>query len=163
MAKRLENLFVLNETAATFSPRSEDIKTALEQILVNSTVALISSSPETTTVNASVAQNQLVWVYDARRLWVTYIIALTSALFCGAIGLVCMMKNGEIRDLSFSDIAEATRNAELDNVFKEGSDEEAKKLSVLQYGVQSSDGRKDSRVFGLVGSHEKCSSVIDME
>ncbi|SJL15171.1 uncharacterized protein ARMOST_18657 [Armillaria ostoyae] len=88
------NLFSLNETAGTFTPNSENVVNALEQILLNATVALISSMGHTTTVNPSVAEDKLVWVYHVQRLWI----------------------NGEDSDLTFWDIGRATRNSELDAV-----------------------------------------------
>ncbi|KAK0439281.1 uncharacterized protein EV420DRAFT_1734129 [Desarmillaria tabescens] len=54
------SLFVVNETAVTFSPRGASVKTALEQVLVNLTVALIGAGREMTTVNATIMLNQLV-------------------------------------------------------------------------------------------------------
>ncbi|KAK0505466.1 hypothetical protein EDD18DRAFT_1326541 [Armillaria luteobubalina] len=110
------NLFSLNETAGTFNPNSDDVISALEQILVNATVALIASLRHNTRVDASVAQDQLVWVYDVGRLWIIYSTALAVTAACGAVGLACILKNGEDSDLTFWDIVRATRNSELDVV-----------------------------------------------
>ncbi len=141
-------IFVINETATTFSPRDDDVKTALEQILVNATISLISSGTETTEVDATVGQDHLVWAYDMRRLWMTYTTALGLTLVCGAIGLACIVQNGEVRDLAFLDIVRATRNAELDGVFGENDAENA---AVLRYKVQSQD-KQESGGFVLVQS-----------
>ncbi|KAK0226214.1 hypothetical protein IW262DRAFT_1457441 [Armillaria fumosa] len=104
------NLFSLNDTARTFSENTADIKGALERMLVNATVALISSVGETTTVDATVARDLFVWVYDAHRLWITYSIALGVSFVCGVLGIVCIIRNGEAGDIAFSDIARVTRN-----------------------------------------------------
>ncbi|PBK65004.1 hypothetical protein ARMSODRAFT_1053310 [Armillaria solidipes] len=101
------NLFSLNETAGTFTPNSENVVNALEQIVLNATVALISSMGHTTTVNPSVAEDKLVWVYHVQRLWI-----VNSGMWCHRIG----MQNGEDSDLTFWDIGRATRNSELDAV-----------------------------------------------
>ncbi|KAK0454219.1 uncharacterized protein EV420DRAFT_1555814 [Desarmillaria tabescens] len=132
-------IFVINETATTFTPRDDDVKKALEQILVNVTIALISAGVETTEVNATVTQDYLVWVYDARRLWMTYATALALTFVCGAIGLACIVKNGEVRDLAFLDIVRATRNVELDSVFGENTVENA---TELQYRVEWKDEQR---------------------
>ncbi len=134
-------IFVINETAATFSSRDDDVKTALEQILVNATIALISAGTETTEVNATVTPDYLVWVYDVRRLWMAYATALALSFICGGIGLACIVKNGEVRDLAFLDIVRATRNVELNVVFGEN---DAGNAAVLQYMVE----RKDEQHFG---------------
>ncbi|PBK61410.1 hypothetical protein ARMSODRAFT_1064875 [Armillaria solidipes] len=141
-------IFVINETVATFSPRDDDVKTALEQILVNATIALISSGTETTEVNATVMQDYLVWVYDARKLWMTYTIALVLTFVCGAVGLACIVKNGEVRDLAFLEIVRATRNVELDGVFGEN---DTGNTAVLQYMVERKD-EQNLRGFVLVKS-----------
>ncbi|KAK0445059.1 uncharacterized protein EV420DRAFT_1573231 [Desarmillaria tabescens] len=115
------SLFVINETS-------------LERILVN------ARAGKRTTVNATIMQNQLVWVYNARRLWGTYATALALALICGAVGLVCMLNNDDIRDLAFSDIVRATRNAELDSIFGGEIGADARNKVVLQYNTQKGDG-----------------------
>ncbi|KAK0194746.1 hypothetical protein F5146DRAFT_1132127 [Armillaria mellea] len=133
------NLFSLNETAGTFTPKSANISSALEQILVNVTVALITYWGETTMVDASVAQDQLVWVYHVQRLWITYATALAVTAVCGAVGLVCILKNGEDRDLAFWDIVRATRNSELDAVVGGEKGGDVRKDTMLQYTVQGRD------------------------
>ncbi len=95
------NLFSVNKTAGTFTPNNENVSSALEQILVNATVALITYWGQTTTVDASVVQDQLVWVYHIQRLWIVYATALAVTAACGAVGLACILKNGEDRDLTF--------------------------------------------------------------
>ncbi len=51
------NLFLLNETAGTFTPNSDNVISTLEQILVNATITLIASLGHRTMVEASVAQD----------------------------------------------------------------------------------------------------------
>ncbi len=67
-------------------------------------------------VDASVPQDQLVWVYHIQRLWFVYATALAVTAACGVVGLACILKNGEDSDLTFWDIVRATRNSELDAV-----------------------------------------------
>lgn len=149
------NLFSLNNTARTFSENTVDIKGALERMLVNATIALISSVGETTTVDGTVARDLFVWVYDAHRLWITYSIALGVSFVCGVLGIVCIIRNGEAGDITFSDIARVTRNTELDDVFGEWVDENTRDRFVLQYGIRRRvDGLDASRMFQLVKTHQ---------
>ncbi|KAK0431396.1 hypothetical protein EV421DRAFT_1927770 [Armillaria borealis] len=110
------NLFSQNETAGTLTPNSENVSSALEQIL-----------------------DQLVWVYDIQRLWIIYATALAVAAACGAVGLACVLKNGEDRDLTFWEIVRATRNSELDAVVEGEKHGDAGKDTMLQYAVQGQD------------------------
>ncbi|KAK0454680.1 hypothetical protein EV421DRAFT_1729832 [Armillaria borealis] len=152
----MTDLFSLNDTARTFSENTVDIKGTLERMLVNATVALIRLAGDTTTVDAAVARDLFVWVYDAHRLWITYsITALGMTFVCGVLGLVCIMRNGEAGDVSFLDIAKATRNTELDDVFGEWVDEDTRDRSILQYGIcRRMDGLDTSRIFRLVKTHQ---------
>ncbi|PBK65005.1 hypothetical protein ARMSODRAFT_1022709 [Armillaria solidipes] len=133
------NLFSLNETAGTFTPNSQNVSSALEQILVNLTVALITYWGQTTMVDASVAQDQLVWVYHIQRLWIIYVTALAVTAACGAVGFACILKNGEDSDLTFWDIVRATRNSELDAVVDGEKCGDAGESTMLQYAVQGKD------------------------
>ncbi|PBK95094.1 hypothetical protein ARMGADRAFT_1144795 [Armillaria gallica] len=133
------NLLSPNETAGTFTPNNRNVSSALEQILVNLTVALITHWGQTTMVVASVAQDQLVWVYHIQKLWIVYATVLTVTAACGAVGLACMLKNGEDRDLTFWDIVRATRNSELDAVIDGEKRGDAGESTMLQYTVQGRD------------------------
>ncbi len=133
------NLFSLNETVGTLTPNGGNVSSALEQILVNLTVALITHWGQTTKVVASVAQDQLVWVYHIQRLWIVYATALAVTAACGAVGFACILKNGEDRDLTFWDIVRATRNSELDAVMEGEKRGDAGKATMLQYTVQERD------------------------
>ncbi|KAK0462303.1 uncharacterized protein EV420DRAFT_1761573 [Desarmillaria tabescens] len=151
------NLFSINETARTFTPNIENVTGALEQILVNVTVALITYMGHTAVVNASVAQDQLIWVYHSQRLWIIYGTALILTAVCGVVGLVCMLKDGEDRDLTFWDIVRATRNSELDAVVEAENGAHTGKDTMLQYAVQGKDSDANtSGVFVLARScHEE--------
>ncbi|KAK0431390.1 hypothetical protein EV421DRAFT_2024551 [Armillaria borealis] len=153
------NLFSVNESAGTFTPNRENMSSALEQILVNVTVALITSMGHTTMANASVVQDQLVWVYHGQRLWIIYATALAVTATCGAIGVACMLKDGEGNDLAFWDIVRATRNSELDAVVEGDKRGDAGKDTMLQYAAQGKDSDTNtSGVFVLARSpHEESS------
>ncbi len=157
------NLFSLNETAGTFTPKSENVSSALEQILVNVTVALIAFMDHTIAVNASVTQDQLVWVYHVQGLWIVYVTALVVTATCGAIALACMLKDGEDSDLTFWDIVRVTRNAELDAVIEGEKRGDTGKDTMLQYTVQREDsGANASGVFVLARPHQRRSRWMDM-
>ncbi|PBK65011.1 hypothetical protein ARMSODRAFT_1022714 [Armillaria solidipes] len=153
-------LFSLNETAGTFTPNSENVLGALEQILVNTTVAMITSMGHTTLVNASVVQDQLVWVYHGQRLWIIYATALALTATCGGIALVCMLKNGGESDLTFWDIVRATRSSDLDAVVEGERLGDAGKDTMLQYeAVKGMDtDRNASGVFVLARPRHEGSS-----
>ncbi len=150
------NLFSLNETAGTFIPNSGNVSSALEQILVNLTVALITYWGQTTMIDASVVQDQLVWVYHIQRLWIIYMTALAVTAACGAVGFACILKNGEDRALTFWDIVRATRNSELDAVVDGGEHGDMGKATMLQYAVEGRDLEANtSGVFILARPHHK--------
>lgn len=153
------NLFSLNETAGTLTTNSVNVTNALEQILVNVTIALITYWGQTTTVDASVAQDQLVWVYHVQRLWIIYATALALTMACGAVGLACILKNGEDRDLTFWDIVRVTRNSELDAIVEGEKCGDARKDTMLQYAVQGRDLRANTLgVFVLARPRHKGSN-----
>ncbi|KAK0241018.1 hypothetical protein EDD85DRAFT_948112 [Armillaria nabsnona] len=153
------NLFSLNETAGTFTPNSKNVSSALEQILVNVTVALITHWDQTIMVDASVAQDQLVWVYHIQRLWIIYATALAVTAACGAVGFACILKNGEDGDLTFWDIVRATRNSELDAVVEGDKRGDVGKATMLQYAVQERDlDANTSGVFILARPRRKGSN-----
>ncbi|KAK0432236.1 hypothetical protein EV421DRAFT_1911140 [Armillaria borealis] len=143
------NLFLMNETAWTFSPNPSNMSCALEEVMMNMTVALMSSEREMMLVEASVAQDRLVWVYQYSRLWIPYGVTLVCMAMCGVAGLACMVKNKDVGDLGFSAIAKATRNKDLDNIFGGGTDEDVNEDALLQYGLQRKDGQGHFRVFEL--------------
>ncbi|PBK64987.1 hypothetical protein ARMSODRAFT_978674 [Armillaria solidipes] len=146
------SLFLINQTVRTFTPNSENVSRALEQILVNVMVAMITSMGHTTMVNASMAQDELIWVYHVQRLWIIYATALAVTAVCGAVRLACILKNGEDSNLTFWDIVWATRNSELDVVEREKLGD-AVKETMLQYAVQGRDSDMNtSGVFALTRS-----------
>ncbi|KAK0184143.1 hypothetical protein F5146DRAFT_1145786 [Armillaria mellea] len=150
-------LFSLNETAGTFTPNSENVLGALEQILVNTTVAMITSMGHITLVNASVVQDKLIWVYHGQRLWIIYATALALTATSGAITLVCMLKNGGESDLTFWDIVRATRSSELDTVVEGEKLGDVGKDTMLQYEPVKEMGtdRNASGVFVLAKPHHE--------
>ncbi|PBK87921.1 hypothetical protein ARMGADRAFT_1034521 [Armillaria gallica] len=151
----------MNEYTEQFSSSTGDIKGGLEKLLVNITVTLITSSTDTTAVNASVSQNELVWVYDAQRLWTIYGIALACIAVSGAVGLACILKDGDDESFSFLDILRATRNQELDDLFETDIDRDARNHSVLQYGAPKWYSLNMFRIFRLAKSDP--SSWIKLE
>ncbi|KAK0431400.1 hypothetical protein EV421DRAFT_2024556 [Armillaria borealis] len=128
--------------------------------LVNTTVAMITSMGHTTLVNASVVQDQLVWVYHGQRLWIIYATALGLTATCGGIALVCMLKNGGESDLTFWDIVRATRSSDLDTVVEGERLGDAGKDTMLQYeAVKGMDAdRNASGVFVLARPRHEGSS-----
>ncbi len=154
-------LFSLNETARTLTPKSKNIGHALEQILVNATVALITSSGQTTMVNALVPR--LVWVYHGQRLWIVYATALAVTAVCRAVGLACMLKDGEESSLDFWDIVRATRSSELDAIVDGEKRGDAGKDTMLQYAVRGKDSDANtSGVFALARPRHKGSNCVDV-
>ncbi len=87
-------------------------------------------------VDALVVQDQLVWFYHVQRLWIIYASALAVTAACGAVGLACVLKNGQDRDLTFCDIVRATRSSEFDAVVEGEKRGDAGKATMLQYTVQ---------------------------
>lgn len=147
------DIFFLNEFTGQFSPRTPDVRRSLEQLLVNLTVALIASSMNTTEVSASVEQDKLVWEYDAQRLWIIYGTALAFTVVSGAIGLACILKDGDDESSSFMDILRATRNPELDELYGEDMDSATRAKSVLQYNVPRAYGSNIFGIFRLTQKH----------
>ncbi|KAK0432423.1 hypothetical protein EV421DRAFT_1910929 [Armillaria borealis] len=139
------NLFSINDSAVTFAPSSGNVSSALEQILLNATVAIIASWGDTTIVTASVVQDQLVWVYHEQRLWIIYATALGLTAVCGAVGVACILKDGNDRDLTFWDIVRVTRNPELDAIIEGEKSGNVIKDTMLQYdAVQGQDSNANT-------------------
>ncbi len=126
---------------------------------MNFTVALMTHWGQKTMVNASLAQDRLVWVYHVQRLWIVYATALAVTAACGAVGFACILRNGEDRDLTFWDIVRATRNSELDAVIEGDKRGDAGKATMLQYTVQERDLEANtSGVFMLIRLRRKGSN-----
>ncbi|KAK0241022.1 hypothetical protein EDD85DRAFT_764124 [Armillaria nabsnona] len=154
-------LFSLNETARTLTPKSKSLGHALEQILVNATVALITSLGQTTTVNALVPQ--LVWAYHGQSLWIIYATALVVTAVCRAVGLACMLEDGEENSLDFWDIVRATRSSELDAIVDGDKRGDAGKDTMLQYAVQGKDSDANaSGVFVLARPRHTGANCVDV-
>ncbi len=116
-----------------FTPSNENVLSTLEQILVNTTVVMITSMGHMTLVNASVVQDKLIWIYHGQRLWIIYATALALTATSSGFTLVCMLKNGGESDLTFWDIVRATRSSDLDAVVEEEKLGDVRKDTMLQY------------------------------
>ncbi len=150
-------------TPLTFTPKSKNVSSTLEQIIVNVTVTLITYWGQTTMVEASVVQDQLVWIYHVQRLWTIYTTGLAVTAACGVVRLACILKNGEDSDMTFWDIVQAMRNSELDAVVEGEKCGDTGKDTMLQYAVQGKDSDVNaSGIFVLARPHQRWSCWMDM-
>ncbi|KAG7439750.1 uncharacterized protein BT62DRAFT_1036690 [Guyanagaster necrorhizus] len=151
------NVFSVNETARTFTRNNDNVVSALEQIPVNVTIALITAMSDATVANASVVQDQLIWVYHSQRLWIIYGTSLALTAACCAIRSPSILQDRQDSDLAFWDIVRETRN--LDAVVEEEKSGKTRGDTLLQYAVQGKNPDTDtSGVFVLTRPHHKGSS-----
>ncbi|KAJ7085944.1 hypothetical protein C8R44DRAFT_752758 [Mycena epipterygia] len=101
-----------------------DVPTAMESLLNNITLSLLTIDPSQRAAAACVyTDSHPYFSYDAEQLWLVYGLALVVALLCDALGVFALVqiRVGPV-NAEFSDFLAATRNAELDDVdVSEGS------------------------------------------
>ncbi len=96
-------------------------------------------------------------------LWIVYATALAVTAVCRAVGLACMLKDGEESSLDFWDIVRATRSSELDAIVDGEKRGDAGKDTMLQYAVQGKDSDANtSGVFVLARPRHKGSNSVDV-
>lgn len=148
------NLFTVNETigAWTFKPTVANLSQGLSDLLANTTVAFLSSTSSTTDASAVVTSPDVVWAYDATRLWIIYGIGIGFTLIFGGFGMGCLFVNGSPGSNDFSHLLAATRNPQLDFAVKGENGEKV----LLRYGkAEESPSSSSSPVtFGVVRKEE---------
>ncbi|VDC04920.1 unnamed protein product [Peniophora sp. CBMAI 1063] len=89
----------------------------LEDACTNLTASLMSDTANLglyTEVQALVTPDFNMYRYKASRLWLVYGIALMCALLANLYGAFCIVRNGRALQRTFSSIAAAVRNRDLD-------------------------------------------------
>ncbi|KAK4703179.1 hypothetical protein P7C70_g3041, partial [Phenoliferia sp. Uapishka_3] len=111
----LETNLVANTSFETRIFWVNDLPTAMEQLMNNLTLSIITLSMNNATIETSDSFNHLVFRYSARTLFVPYIAGLGAAGVCIFLGLYAWMKSGVEMKAGFEGILEATRSTSLDN------------------------------------------------
>ncbi|KAJ7266035.1 hypothetical protein C8J57DRAFT_1619229 [Mycena rebaudengoi] len=94
-----------------------DVPSAMESLLQNITLSLLTVDPSQTTDTTCLSTNLFPhFAYNARRLWLVYGLGLGLSLLCAVVGIVALFQNEFGATGSFSDFLAATRNAELDDI-----------------------------------------------
>ncbi|KAJ7784863.1 hypothetical protein DFH07DRAFT_1054420 [Mycena maculata] len=128
------NLAVTQTALATSAENGNitwgDPVTAMESLLSNITLSMLTVDPSQTTGTTCVHSDSLPYFsYNARRLWLVYGLALGLALLCDLIGVLALLHNRFSAMAGFTDFLAATRNPELDDVdFSEGSQRDRLRL-----------------------------------
>ncbi|KAJ6592652.1 hypothetical protein B0H19DRAFT_1365061 [Mycena capillaripes] len=94
-----------------------DVPRAIESLLQNITLSLLTVDPSQTTPTMCVFSRITPrFAYDARRLWLVYGLGLGCALLCDLVGVIALVRNGAGGGGGFSDFLRATRNPELNEI-----------------------------------------------
>ncbi|KAF7366796.1 hypothetical protein MSAN_00937900 [Mycena sanguinolenta] len=129
-----------------------DISQALQDLVANVTLGFVSLAMGNITVDASVTPQGLVYIYDRKTLIATYAVTFGILVAMSAVGLFCLVKNGESSANSFSHLLLASRNPELEVVAdamvgERGPGAEARGMRLV-YG-DALHPERGNRVFGL--------------
>ncbi|KAF7349734.1 hypothetical protein MSAN_01700200 [Mycena sanguinolenta] len=133
----------------------EDIPPIFESLLQNITLSILtgaadrSQSMMTTCIYSN---NNTHFVYNERRLWLTYGLGLGVALLCDFIGIIALFQNkafGGATGSNFGDFLAATRNPELNELnLNESGRIRLKYGPVLSEGGRYAFGRPDTLAVG---------------
>jgi hypothetical protein len=100
----------------------------------NLTLRLISTrgGQDMITANARMWDGSNVWIYTPRRLWATYLPAVTLAITVALYGIYTIHASGIAMDDKFSSFLLATQNAKLYEMCGEAADfEELQRLQLI--------------------------------
>ncbi|KAF9458810.1 hypothetical protein BDZ94DRAFT_1269741 [Collybia nuda] len=103
-----------SSTAVSFGP---DVPRMVEELLANTTMALMASSIWTTSTEAIVTFNVNVFSYDMRVLWAGYGASIGVTVVLIIFGAAAVRANGGGGDRTFTLIGATTRDPSLDEVF----------------------------------------------
>jgi hypothetical protein len=118
------------------------IEEKFEQMLINSTLSVISLDVSNETRAVKTNTWETIYVYsDPERLLLSYGIALLFATMAVALGCSSLYRNGEPGDRGFTQVLVATRNPELDSLVTSRQYQNTK----IRYGRGMDD---DKMIFG---------------
>ncbi|KAJ7155378.1 hypothetical protein C8R43DRAFT_427693 [Mycena crocata] len=106
-------------------------------------------------VSASVPSTDDVYLYNRLTLGITYGLAFVLLLFASAMGMYCLIANGEPSSNDFSQLLVATRNPKLDPMAEPieadpGLSGTSAARTRLMFGEVDVPGRGVKAAFGLV-------------
>ncbi|KAF7349010.1 hypothetical protein MVEN_01422100 [Mycena venus] len=130
----------------------------LESLVANVSLAYVQMGTGFTTVDAVVAAPGTIYHYNRRTLGATYIAAFACLVGVNALGMFCLIQNGEPSANTFSQLLLATRNSRLDHVADalevDSGKTSAKDNLRLMFGEVDVPGRGIRAAFGLVGEQK---------
>ncbi|KAJ7702773.1 hypothetical protein B0H17DRAFT_1042976 [Mycena rosella] len=141
------------------SPSITNMSQALEDMVANITLSFVHLGTGFTTVDVVVPSTDTVYEYNRTTLGATYLVAFACLLAVSALGMFCLMANGEPSSNSFSQLLLATQNARLypvaDKIEADPALSEKSTDSIrLMYGEVDVPGRGVKAAFGLVSDQK---------
>ncbi|KAJ7679444.1 hypothetical protein DFH06DRAFT_1121136 [Mycena polygramma] len=119
--------------------------------ITNMSQGFVHTGTGFTTVNALVPSTDNIYFYNRRTLGATYLTAFVCLLAVSALGMTCLVSNGEPSSNSFSQLLIATRNCGLDPVADAVETDEKAAASIrLMFGEVDVPGRGVRAAFGQV-------------
>ncbi|KAJ7182214.1 hypothetical protein C8R43DRAFT_940362 [Mycena crocata] len=127
-----------------------NISQGIQDMIANATLAFVRLNTGFATVDATVSSIDIVYTCTRRNLGITYAATFAVLLFMSAIGIFCMVNNGESSSnkLKSSKLLVAMRNPELDSVAEVVAGENAAHANRVQLKLGES-GPAGDRVFGV--------------
>ncbi|KAJ7448915.1 hypothetical protein FB451DRAFT_1411041 [Mycena latifolia] len=147
------NASTLQFTGLNISSSITNMSQGLENLVANITLGFVHLGTGFITVDALVASTHTVYHYTRATLVVTYLAAFGCLLAISALGMFCLVANGEPSSNSFSRLLMVTRNPKLDHVMIEASPGVSADDARLMFGAVDVPGQGVQAAFGLV-SHQ---------
>ncbi|KAJ7703989.1 hypothetical protein B0H17DRAFT_1040310 [Mycena rosella] len=141
----------LNTTAAV-----TNISQGLQDLVANVTLGFIHLNNGLTTVDATVASSDTVYIYNRKALLATYSVSFFLLVLTSGVGMFSLVRNGESNSNNFSRLLVALRNPELDAIAdavdgRPGEHDVDPRRVQLKLGEAVLPGRGESFVFGIHG------------
>jgi hypothetical protein len=124
----------INASIYSFDLAVSNLSETLVDMFSNLTLRLISTrgGQDMITANARMWDGSNVWIYTPRRLWATYLPAVTLAITVALYGIYTIHASGIAMDDKFSSFLLATQNAKLYEMCGEAADfEELQRLQLI--------------------------------
>ncbi|KAJ6599739.1 hypothetical protein DFH09DRAFT_1355836 [Mycena vulgaris] len=152
-------IYGLNTTASV-----TNVSQALQDLVANATLGFIHLNTATTTVDATVSSNAIIYIYDRTSLVATYSVAMFLLVLMSAVGMFCLLQNGEPSSNKFSRLLVAMRNPDLDVVADavngHAMDMDPARVR-LTFGEAALPGRGENLVFGLARKRSVYEEKVD--
>lgn len=142
-----------SSAAISFGP---DVPRMIQELLANTTIALMASPIWTTSTQAMITSNVNVYSYDRKVIWAGYGASISVTLCLILLGAAAIHANGGGGDRTFTLISATTREPSLDDVFvqtlQNGKGASRRLDTKVRYESVSGDGDGPKMAFRAVYS-----------